>query len=138
MTITGAAAGAVRFTDAPSKHVHLYLHEGLDPAFVVEERCLDMGECLCGEAAQRARPAIHVISPARPANELYKCHRFGYRTVSVFTIRVKRNLLGVFNLYFGSRANSAPRSGRCWRRWASTWERPSRTSASCRATRNSR
>jgi two-component system nitrate/nitrite sensor histidine kinase NarX len=100
MTITGAAAGAVRLTDAPLKHIHLYLHEGLDPGFVAEERCLDMGECLCGEAAQRARPVIHVISPARPANVLYKCQKFGYRTVSVFTIQVKRQLLGVFNLYF--------------------------------------
>ncbi|MCU0974362.1 MAG: HAMP domain-containing protein [Burkholderiales bacterium] len=100
MTITGAAAGAVRLTDAALKHIHLYLHEGLDRGFAAEERCLDMGECLCGEAAQRARPVIHVISPARPANVLYKCQKFGYRTVSVFTIQVKRQLLGVFNLYF--------------------------------------
>jgi two-component system nitrate/nitrite sensor histidine kinase NarX len=100
MAITGASAGAVRLTDTPAKHVHLYLHEGLDPGFVAEERCLDMGECLCGEAAQTARPVIHVISPARPANVMYKCQKFGYRTVSVFTIRVKRQLLGVFNLYF--------------------------------------
>ena len=100
MTITAASAGAVRLTDAPSKHIHLYLHEGLDPTFVAEERCLDMGECLCGEAAEKARPVIHVLSPARPANVLYKCQKFGYRTVSVFTIRVKRRLLGVFNLYF--------------------------------------
>jgi two-component system nitrate/nitrite sensor histidine kinase NarX len=100
MTITGASAGAVRLTDAASKHVHLYLHEGLDPGFVAEERCLAMGECLCGEAAQTARPVIHVISPARPANVMYKCQKFGYRTVSVFTIRVKRQLLGIFNLYF--------------------------------------
>lgn len=100
MRITGASAGAVRLTDAASKHVHLYLQEGLDPGFVAEERCLAMGECLCGEAAQTARPVIHVISPARPANVMYKCQKFGYRTVSVFTIRVKRQLLGVFNLYF--------------------------------------
>jgi two-component system, NarL family, nitrate/nitrite sensor histidine kinase NarX len=100
MSITGAAAGAIRLTDAPSKHIHLYLHEGLDPGFAAEERCLDMGECLCGEAAQTARPVIHVMLPARPANVLYKCQKFGYRTVSVFTIRVKRRLLGVFNLYF--------------------------------------
>ncbi len=100
MAITGASAGAVRLADTPAKHVHPYLHEGLDPGFVAEERCLDMGECLCGEAAQTARPVIHVISPARPANVMYKCQKFGYRTVSVFTIRVKRQLLGVYNLYF--------------------------------------
>lgn len=100
MAITGAAAGTVRFTDAPSRHVHLYLHEALDPGFVAEERCLAMGECLCGEAAQTARPVIHVISPARPPNVMYKCQKLGYRTVTVFTIRVKRQLLGVFNLYF--------------------------------------
>jgi two-component system nitrate/nitrite sensor histidine kinase NarX len=31
---------------------------------------------------------------------LYKCQKLGYRTVSVFTIQAKRQLLGVFNLYF--------------------------------------
>ena len=100
MAITAASAGAVRLTDAAMKHIHLYVQEGLDPGFVAEERCLDMGECLCGESAQTARPVIHVISPARPANVMYKCQKFGYRTVSVFTIRVKRQMLGVFNLYF--------------------------------------
>lgn len=100
MATTGASAGAIRLVDATSKHVHLYLYEGLDLGFAAEERCLDMGECLCGEAAQTARPVVHVISPARPANVMYKCQKFGYRTVSVFTIRAKRRLLGVFNLYF--------------------------------------
>ncbi|MBL8540906.1 MAG: type IV pili methyl-accepting chemotaxis transducer N-terminal domain-containing protein, partial [Betaproteobacteria bacterium] len=100
MSITGAAAGAVRLTDPSSRHIHLYLHEGLDPDFVVEERCIEMGECLCGEAAESARPVIHVISPAHPDNVLYKCQKVGYRTVSVFTIGVKRQLLGIFNLYF--------------------------------------
>ena len=65
LAVTGAAAGAVRLIDTPAKHVHLYVHEGLDAGFVAEEHCLDMGECLCGEAAQTARPVIHVISAAR-------------------------------------------------------------------------
>jgi two-component system nitrate/nitrite sensor histidine kinase NarX len=95
----GAAGGAVRLVDADTRQLHLYAHEGLSGDFASKERCVDMGECLCGAAAQSNRSEVDVLDNIAPEVAV-DCRRAGYRTVAMFPIRLKRELLGIFNLYF--------------------------------------
>ena len=97
----GAQAGAVRLTDPRTRDVHLFVHEGLTADFAERERCLAMGECLCGEAAESGSAVVKFMAPVQADNVMYQCQKAGYQTVSVFPIRFGRQVLGVFNLYYG-------------------------------------
>lgn len=99
MVLHGATGGAVRLVDTDTRRLHLYAHEGLSPVFAAEERCVDMGECLCGAAAQSGRSEVDVLDELAP-DVAVDCRVAGYRTVGIFPIRLKRELMGVFNLYF--------------------------------------
>jgi len=99
MVLHGATGGAVRLFDADTRRLHLYAHEGLSAEFASEERCIDMGECLCGSAAQRARSEVDSLDEIAPEIAV-DCRKAGYRVVAIFPIRLKGDLLGVFNLYF--------------------------------------
>ncbi|MCW5576458.1 MAG: type IV pili methyl-accepting chemotaxis transducer N-terminal domain-containing protein, partial [Burkholderiales bacterium] len=101
MGLHGAAGGAVRLFDAGTRRLHLYAHEGLATEFASEERCIDMGECLCGVAAQRAGSEVDSLDDIAP-EVAADCRRAGYRVVAIFPILLKGELLGVFNLYFST------------------------------------
>ena len=96
----GAQGGAVRLVDSLSQTIHLVVTEGLSDVFLKEESCLGMGECVCGGAARDEKPTFFDLSGVTDRPLLYNCAREGYRTVSVFTIRVKKRLIGIFNLYY--------------------------------------
>lgn len=98
MALHGAAGAAVRLVD-DGRRLHLYAHEGLAGAFAQAERCINMGECLCGAAAQEDRGTVDNLDDI-PPDVAADCRKAGYRTVAIFPIRLKRELLGVFNLYF--------------------------------------
>jgi len=98
MALHGAAGGAVRLIDSRQR-LHLYAHEGLAAGFASVERCIEMGDCLCGEAARDNRGAVDLLDEIAPAVAV-DCRKAGYRTVAIFPIRLKRELLGIFNLYF--------------------------------------
>ncbi len=95
-----ASAGSVRLVHPESGDIHMFVSEGLPRDFVEEERCLKVGECLCGEAVRDATPMVRVFPAQATEDTVYRCQKRGFQTVSVFTIRVKKQLLGVFNLYF--------------------------------------
>ncbi len=99
MVLHGAVGGAVRLLDSDTRNLQLYAHEGLSAEFAREERCVDMGTCLCGVAAQANRSAVDVLDDIAP-DVAVDCRIAGYRTVGIFPIRLKRELLGIFNLYF--------------------------------------
>lgn len=100
MSALQADGGAVRLVEDDSGKVHLYIHEKLTPEFAQGESCLEMGECLCGQAAQDKVSVVRLF-PSGPISENdYHCHKSGHQTVSVFTIPYKHQVLGVFNLYF--------------------------------------
>lgn len=95
-----ADGGAVRLTEEKSGKIHLYVQEKLTQDFVDEEACLDMGECLCGEAALQRTSVVRWFAGKEASESGIRCHRAGYATVSVFTIQFKNQVLGIFNLYF--------------------------------------
>jgi two-component system, NarL family, nitrate/nitrite sensor histidine kinase NarX len=100
--LLGAQAGAVRLIDPASGDIHLYVHDGLTPEFAREEQCVSLGECLCGEAVERDTSVVQFLPPVQDENAMFRCQRAGFQTVSVFAIRFHGEVLGIFNLYFGS------------------------------------
>ncbi|MEW6759827.1 MAG: type IV pili methyl-accepting chemotaxis transducer N-terminal domain-containing protein [Pseudomonadota bacterium] len=101
----GADAGSVRLVDAGSEKVHLVVQNGLSDAMAEAERCMPMGDCLCGEAAQRREAVVHWLGnlpPPSTAAASAPCATEGFVTVSVFQIFAQDQHLGVFTLHFRS------------------------------------
>lgn len=97
----GADAGSVRLLDGGNDKVHLVVQHGLSGAMAEAERCMPVGECLCGEAAQRKEAVVHWLgSLAEPS--MSRCASEGFATVSVFQIFAQDQHLGVFSLHFRS------------------------------------
>jgi two-component system nitrate/nitrite sensor histidine kinase NarX len=78
----------------------MYIHEGLAQDFAKAEQCMSFGDCLCGEAAERSKSVIENLAAVEEENVVYSCQRQGFRTVTIFPIRFRNQLLGLFNLYF--------------------------------------
>ncbi|HEY9447758.1 MAG TPA: ATP-binding protein, partial [Burkholderiales bacterium] len=102
MATLDAQGGAVRLIDPRTRDIHLYVHEGIADDFARAEQCIDMGNCFCGEAALREKSLVEAVPRAKPGGEPYACYQAGYRTVSIFPIRYRNELLGIFNLYYDS------------------------------------
>jgi two-component system nitrate/nitrite sensor histidine kinase NarX len=97
----GARAGAVRLVEADTGKLHMFVHEGIGSDLAQAERCLERGDCLCGQGVQRQHPSVHVLVRRPYDKEPYRCREAGFATVGVFPIRFRDQALGVFNLYFG-------------------------------------
>jgi two-component system, NarL family, nitrate/nitrite sensor histidine kinase NarX len=102
MATLRADGGAVRLVDEASGKLHFYVQEKLAPGLAREEMCIDVGECLCGRAAQERTSVIRLFSAGEVPGEDLRCRKSGYETVSVFTIEFKNRVIGVFNLYFST------------------------------------
>jgi two-component system nitrate/nitrite sensor histidine kinase NarX len=81
-----------------SKHIHLFVHEGLARSAANDGHCIAGGECACCEAAQSQSPIVRRLQPVQPLHTT--CERGDYRTIAAFTIQAQNKLLGIFNLYF--------------------------------------
>ena len=95
-----AQAGAVRLIEPDTGELHLFVHEGVSPAFTDTERCLKRDECLCGQGVQAAQPRVHILVRGAYRNQPLRCREEGFATVGVFPIRLRGQNLGLFNLYF--------------------------------------
>ncbi|MYN10136.1 type IV pili methyl-accepting chemotaxis transducer N-terminal domain-containing protein [Pseudoduganella aquatica] len=95
----GADGGTVRMLDPLRGNLHLLVHQGISPELVEDERCIKVGDCLCGDAVERKVAVVHDMRRIDPALSL-RCHREGYATVSVFHIYAQQQHLGFFNLHF--------------------------------------
>jgi two-component system nitrate/nitrite sensor histidine kinase NarX len=95
-----AHSGAVRLVEADTGRLHLFVQEGMPNELAEAERCLQKGECLCGEGVKRAHPGVHILVRGAYRTESYRCREAGFATVGVFPIRFRDQSLGVFNLYY--------------------------------------
>lgn len=99
MELFAADGAAVRLIDVKEQQIHLYAYEGLAPERVEKVRCLEVDRCLCIESARRGVSTMQ-FPAENGSGPKHGCGGAGYRTMSVFGIRFKRRLLGLFNLYF--------------------------------------
>ena len=95
----GADGGSVRILDHRNSNVHMVVHQGISQEMIDSERCLKMGDCLCGDAAIKKITVVHDLRKMNDAHKL-QCHREGFATVSVFHIHAHKQHIGFFNLHF--------------------------------------
>ncbi|MBV7537560.1 type IV pili methyl-accepting chemotaxis transducer N-terminal domain-containing protein [Duganella sp. sic0402] len=95
----GADGGSVRVLDPNRNNIHMLVHRGISEELVESERCLKVGDCLCGEAVVSKLAVIHDLRRRADTHNL-KCHREGFSTISIFHIFAQRQYLGFFNLHF--------------------------------------
>ncbi|MYM33463.1 HAMP domain-containing protein [Duganella sp. FT94W] len=95
----GADGGSVRVLDPNRNNIHMLVHRGISAELVESERCLKVGDCLCGEAVVSKLAVIHDLR-RNPNNHNLKCNREGFSTISIFHIFAQRQYLGFFNLHF--------------------------------------
>lgn len=102
LATTGAAAGAVRLASRESDTLHLYVHEGMTPAFAAKEHCLQRNECACGEAVGRSTATIHALGGKKKPImiTLPHCADAGFSVVAAVPVAAQRQVLGVFNLFY--------------------------------------
>lgn len=96
----GADAGAVRLYQPESQKLTLVTHDGLSDSFLLRERELNCGECLCGEVIQSGMPAVFDTVNPPVGMKLGGCIREGFATATAFNILHGKRRLGVYNLYF--------------------------------------
>lgn len=99
MRYFGAAGGSVRLVEEGNDRVHLVVQRGLSDEMARAERCMPMGDCLCGAAARDRQPVVRLLRTL-PDPEPSRCAREGFATVSVFQIFAQDQHLGVFSLHF--------------------------------------
>ena len=95
----GASGGTVRILDQRNNNLHLTVHQGLSEEFVAEEKCLHVGDCLCGEAAQNGVIQLHDFRKLPPSFN-YRCHQEGFNSIAIAQIHFGGELLGSYTLHF--------------------------------------
>jgi len=99
MRYFGADGGSVRLVETANEKVHLVVQVGLSEEMARAERCMPMGDCLCGEAAAARQPVVRLLRTIGDA-EPSRCARDGFAAVSIFQIFAQEQHLGVFSLHF--------------------------------------
>ena len=95
----GASGGTVRILDQRNNNLHLTVHQGLSEDFVAEEKCLHVGDCLCGEAAQNGVIQLHDFRKL-PLSFNYRCHQEGFNSIAIAQIHFGVEQLGSYTLHF--------------------------------------
>jgi two-component system, NarL family, nitrate/nitrite sensor histidine kinase NarX len=99
--IARADAAAVRWSDESNQRYLLLASDGLPPAIVDGEACLDTGTCLCGQpGAQASIRTIPIMATHVPPKGY--CQRAGYRTLVSVPVRLHDRVLGELDLFFTS------------------------------------
>lgn len=95
----GADGGSVRILDHRNGNIHMVVHHGVSQKLIESERCLKIGDCLCGEAVEKKITVVHDLRKLDDAH-LLQCHKEGFSTVSLFQIHAQQQHIGFFNLHF--------------------------------------
>jgi len=103
----GADGGSVRVLDPNRGNIHMLVHQGMSEQLVASERCLKVGDCLCGEAVVNKLAVIHDLRK-RDNGHMLQCHREGFSTISIFHIFAQQQHLGFFNLHFRATKTFTP------------------------------
>ena len=95
----GADGGTVRILDPRQNKLHLTVHQGLSPEFVLQEQCVHSGDCLCGEALAQGEVRLHDFRNL-PAEFRYLCREEGFNSIAIAQIGNGGKALGSYTLHF--------------------------------------
>jgi two-component system nitrate/nitrite sensor histidine kinase NarX len=95
-----ADGAAIWLAEAGTPQMHLASQQGLSEQFVARGACLRVGECLCGQTAQDGTSFSCDLRVPSEAPTMGHCRQDGFGAVSAVPIRFKRQIIGVFNLFY--------------------------------------
>lgn len=95
----GADGGTVRILDPNHGNLHISVHQGLSDSLLAREQCLRLGDCLCGEAAEKGVTLIHDFRNL-PQEFALPCQEAGFTAIAVAQINLAGKRLGVYTLHF--------------------------------------
>lgn len=95
----GADGGTVRILNPGNNSIHITVHQGLSEALIKQEQCLHLGDCLCGEAAEKRITLVHDFRNIAIEHSL-PCQQEGFASVAVAPISHAGKQLGIYTLHF--------------------------------------
>ena len=95
----GADGGTVRILSPSNSSLHITVHQGLSPELVKLEHCLHLGDCLCGQAAEKRITLVHNFRNL-PTEQSLPCQQEGFASVAVAQISYAGKQLGIYTLHF--------------------------------------
>lgn len=98
--LMGARDGVVRLVDSTGEKMQIVASRGVSETFLVEEACLTVGNCLCGEVARDGSSVSSNFSTPLTRPLLHACKREGFHGVVAVPIRSKQRVMGILNLFF--------------------------------------
>ncbi|MBO9354309.1 HAMP domain-containing protein [Bordetella petrii] len=99
MSQFGAAGGTIRTLDPTDEKINMMVSEGLSPELAEAERCMRADHCYCGLATQEGTQIVRDLRKVAPV-EAFHCTNEGFRSLAVFRIVARDEVLGSFSLHF--------------------------------------
>ncbi|MDC7709929.1 type IV pili methyl-accepting chemotaxis transducer N-terminal domain-containing protein [Vogesella indigofera] len=97
--LTNADAASVRIVDSKRGKLEPVAQIGLPDGMIHTHDCAHIDSCYCGAAVDQPSSVIRLFREL-PQKEQKHCERAGFRSVSIFHIRVNQQNVGIFTLYF--------------------------------------
>jgi len=98
--LIGARDGVVRLVDPRGEKLQIVAARGVSKAFLEEETCLSVGDCLCGTVARDGVAVSSDFSLLSQPLPLHACKRDGFQAMVAVPIRSKQRVMGMLNLFF--------------------------------------
>jgi two-component system nitrate/nitrite sensor histidine kinase NarX len=123
----GADGGTVRILDPIQGNMHMLVSQGISERLVETERCLKVGDCLCGDAVEKKVAVMHDLRKLDRGHSWNATRRA--LPPSPSSMSMPSSSIWVSSMHFRQATVFSPRRRRCWKPWASCSARPSKTSA---------
>ena len=107
MSQFGAAGGTIRALDPTDEKLNMLVSEGLSPELAEAERCMQADHCYCGVATQEGTQIVRDLRKVAPI-EAFHCANDGFRSLAVFRIVARDEVLGSFSLHFKAQRQVSP------------------------------
>ena len=107
MSQFGAAGGTIRTLDPSDERLNMMVSEGLSPELAEAERCMRADHCYCGIVTQDGTQIVRDMRKLAPI-EAFHCSNEGFRSLAVFRIVARDEVLGSYSLHFKTQRDITP------------------------------
>ncbi|MEO8410161.1 MAG: type IV pili methyl-accepting chemotaxis transducer N-terminal domain-containing protein, partial [Propionivibrio sp.] len=97
----------LRWSDQDNQRYLMLAAQGMPPALVDSEQCIDKGSCHCGAPGASSGLRV-VLLHAQPQAEKLPCIKAGFQTVINIPVRLHDRLMGEIDLFFNAALTPTP------------------------------
>lgn len=103
MTLSGASAIAIRWTDEANRRYFLLSGTNLPKSISHEEQCVVAGDCYCGQSSAHNEVQVVTFNPKTEAER--HCVKAGYKTLITVPILFQQYLLGEIDIFYAKESS---------------------------------